>query len=142
VRRLRTITLVALGVLGLGGWFGGLAFLTDLSGGRLGMTTDELPAWPLLGNYLLPGLSLLLLFGVLPLVAVRRLLRRSPSGWTLTTVIGLLLVGWMAVEIVAIGLTLPAMQAAFLILGIGLTGLGLDGAATAAAGEFRQARRS
>ena len=106
---------------------GGVGFLTDRTGGRLGMSVDELPSWPLLGDYTVPGVVLVLLFGVLPLVAVWLLVRRSRSGWALTTAVGLLLVAWMAVEIVAIGLSFPAMQAALLIVGIVLTGLGMDG---------------
>jgi hypothetical protein len=142
VRRLRTITLVVLGVLSVAGWTGGLAFLTDRSGGHLGMTVDELPAWPLLGDYTMPGVALVLLFGILPLIAARRVVQRSPSGWTLTTAVGLLLIAWIVVQIVAIGLPLPAMQAGFLILGIALAGLGQDGQAMSAADEFSRSARS
>ena len=53
--RLRAITLGLLGVLVLGGLAGGRALVTDPSGGRLGLTVDALPGWPLLDDYLLPG---------------------------------------------------------------------------------------
>jgi hypothetical protein len=139
VQRLRVVTLIVLGVLVLGGWIGGLALLTDRTGGRLGMTVDELPSWPLLDDYTLPGVALLLLFGILPLVAARLVVRRSPSGWSLTTAVGLLLVGWMVVQVVAIGLPLPVMQAGFLSVGMVLTGLGLDGGAMSAADESHSA---
>jgi hypothetical protein len=142
VQRLRTVTLALLVLLGLGGLFGGLAFVTDSSGGRLGMTVDELPKWPLLGSYTVPGILLVLLFGVLPLVAARHVSRHEPSGWSWTTAVGLLLVGWMGIQIGAIGLSLPVMQTALLIVGILLTGLGLDGGALSGADEYRRARRS
>jgi hypothetical protein len=142
VRRLRTITLAVLCVLGVAGLLGGAAFLTDRTGGRLGMTVDQLPAWPLLGNYTLPGVALVVLFGVLPLVAAGYVARRAPRGWSLTTAVGLLLVGWVAVQILAIGPAFPAMQTAFLLVGVLLTGLGLDGGALSSAAEFRRAERS
>jgi hypothetical protein len=137
VTALRRITLLFLGLLSVGGFAGGAAFLIDRTGGRLGMTVDELPSWPLLGDYTVPGVALVLLFGVLPLLAGVWLVRRSPGGWGLTTAVGLLLVGWMAAQILAMGLPFPAVQVGFLILGIGLTGLGVDGGATAAADESR-----
>jgi hypothetical protein len=142
VQRLRMVTLVLLGLLALGGLIGGLAFLTDSSGGRLGMTVDELPGWPLLGSYTVPGVALVLLFGVLPLLAAWRVYQRLPSGWSWTTAVGLVLVGWMLVQVAAIGLSFPAMQGALLLVGIALTGLGLDGGAMAAADESRDAGRS
>jgi len=142
VQRVRTISLVVLILLGVGGLFGGLAFLSAPSGRRLGMTVDQLPSWPLLGNYLLPGIALVLLFGVLPLIAARRVARRSPAGWSLTTTIGLLLIGWMALQILAIGLSFPAMQVALLVVGIALTGLGIDGGTLQAADDSRRAERS
>ncbi len=71
-------------VLIAGGWVGGIGFLTDPSGSGLGMTTDQLPRWPLLDDYTVPGVLLLLGFGVLPLPAVvlHHLLRTSaaPAG--------------------------------------------------------------
>jgi hypothetical protein len=124
---LRRITLALLGLLAVGGWAGGLAFVTDPTGGRLGMTVDRLPAWPLLGDYLIPGVVLILLFGILPTAAFLQLVKRSPRGWSLTTATGVLLVLWMVGQVVAIGLGFPLMQAGFLVLGIVLTGLGLDG---------------
>jgi hypothetical protein len=69
MRHLRTITLAALALLAVGGWAGGLALVTDPTGGRLGMTVDQLPSWPLLGTYLVPGVLLILLFGLLPAAA-------------------------------------------------------------------------
>ena len=71
--RLRVITIGFLGVLGVGGLLGGLAFLIDPTGARLGMTVEELPAWPLLDDYTVPGVALIVLFGLFPLVAAVQL---------------------------------------------------------------------
>jgi hypothetical protein len=109
------------------GWFGGLSFLTDPSGAGLGMTTAELPDWPLLVDYTLPGAALILLFGLLPLVPIALLLRGDPRGWPATAAVGALLVLWMLGQIVAIGLTFPGMQLTFLTIGLLLTALGSAG---------------
>lgn len=128
--RLLVITRGLLGLLALGGLAGGLALVTDPTGGRLGMTVDVLPGWPLLDDYLLPGIALIVLFGVLPIAALVQLVRHRASGWTLTTAVGVLLVFWMLAQIAAIGLSFPALQAGFLVVGVLLTGLGLDGGAS------------
>ena len=137
--RLRVITLGLLGVLALGGLAGGLALLTDPTGGRLGMTVDALPGWPLLDDYRLPGIALIVLFGVFPIAAAVQLVRRRALGWTLTTAVGVLLVLWMVGQVAAIGLAFPAIQAGFLIVGILLAGLGLDGNASVGAGHESRA---
>jgi hypothetical protein len=125
VRLLRGITLAVLVVLVGGGWFGGLSFLTDPSGAGMGMTTAELPGW--LDDFTLPGVALVVLFGLLPLVPIALLLRGDPRGWPATAAVGALLVLWMLGQVVAIGMTFPAMQLTFLTVGLLLTALGSAG---------------
>jgi hypothetical protein len=127
VRLLRGITLTALAVLVGGGWFGGLSFLTDPSGAGMGMTTAELPDWPLLEDFTLPGVALVVGFGLLPLVPIVLLLRRDPRGWPATAAIGALLVLWMLGQVIAIGMSFPGMQLTFLAVGLLLTALGSAG---------------
>ncbi|MGY1805006.1 hypothetical protein ACI78T_17125 [Blastococcus sp. SYSU D00922] len=137
---LRGATLAALAVLVGGGWFGGLSFVTDPSGGGMGMTAAELPDWPLLDDFALPGIALVVLFGVLPLVPIVLLLRRDARGWTATTLVGAVLVLWMLGQLAALGFTFPAMQATFLVVGLALVLLGWAGRRTA--DEFRRPLRS
>ena len=125
---LRWITVLLLVVLIAGGWVGGIGFLTDPSGSGLGMTTDQLPRWPLLDDYTVPGVLLLLGFGVLPLPAVVLLARRRPFGFLAAAGVGLLLVAWMLAQFAAIGVLLPGMQFGFLAVGGVLIALGLTGA--------------
>ncbi len=134
---LRWITVLLLAVLLAGGWVGGIGFLTDPSGNGLGMTTDQLPRWPLLEDYTVPGVLLLLAFGVLPLPAVVLLARRRPSGFLAASGVGLLLVAWMLAQLAAIGLLLSGMQLGFLALGALLIALGLTGARRAPDGGSR-----
>jgi hypothetical protein len=125
------IAIAVLGVLGLCGLATGLALVTDPTGARLRLTVDRLPAWPLLTDYTVPGIVMLALFGLLPLAAAGLLAKRHRFGWAATTTVGLLLVIWMAGSFALVGLAAPLVQAAFLIVGILLTGLGLDGGASA-----------
>jgi hypothetical protein len=124
-------------VLLVGGWVGGISFLTDPSGSGLGMTTDQLPQWPLLDDYAVPGLLLVLGFGVLPLPAVVLLARRRAVGFHAAAGVGLLLVAWMLAQLAAIGVLFPSMQFGFLTLGALLITLGLAGARRAADGGSR-----
>ncbi|MFD2093985.1 hypothetical protein [Blastococcus deserti] len=143
MRSLRSLTVAVLAVISLGGAAAGLALVTDPSGGSVGLTVDELPGWPLLGDYRVPGLLLFVLFGLLPVVAALHLRRRSARGWTAATAVGVLLVLWSIGQVVVIGLRFPLVQTGFLILGMVLTGLGLDGGATVGTrDEFRPAGRS
>jgi len=143
VAPLRTITIALLGVLTLGAVAGGLALVTDPTGGRLGLTVDQLPAWPLLDDYLVPGLALIVLFGLLPAFAAVQLVRRDPRGWTTTEVVGVLLVIWMLGQIGIVGLGFAALQIGFLVVGIVLAGLGIDGGANVGArDESREVLRS
>ena len=139
--RLRLITLGLLGVLVLGGLALGLALLADPTGGRLGLTGDDLPGWLLIDDYTLPGVALIVLFGVLPIAAAVQLLRRRALGWTLTAAVGVLLVPWTLGQVATIGLPAPAIQAGFLIVGILLAGLGVDGNASVG-GETRARAQS
>ncbi|MGY2002662.1 hypothetical protein [Blastococcus sp. SYSU DS1024] len=115
-------------VLIVGGWVGGISFLTDPSGSGLGMTTDQLPPWPLLDDYTVPGLLLLLSFGLLPVLAVVLLARGHVAGFRAAAGVGLLLVIWMLAQFAAIGILLPGMQFGFLAVGGVLVALGLAGA--------------
>jgi len=124
------IAIALLGVLALGGLAGGAAFLTDPTGGRLGLTADQLPSWLPVHDYLVPGIALIVLFGLLPVIAAVLLVRRSPRGWTATAAIGVLLVIWSVAQIAAIGLTFATVQVGFLIVGMVLTGIGIDGGAS------------
>jgi hypothetical protein len=143
VAPLRVITLVVLVLLIVGGWLGGVAFLIAPDGGAMGMTVDELPEWPLLGDYTVPGIALIVLFGLLPVAAVVLLVRHRALGWTATTAVGLVLVACTLGQIVAIGLPFLAIQAGFLAVGIVLTGLGVDGGASVGTSdESRRALRS
>lgn len=97
------IFLIALMVFqGLSGLFGGAGLVIDPTGNMLRMPLRWLEGSPF-GNYLIPGLILLLVLGVFPLVVSWYLRKPSRNAWlgALITAAGLLV--WLAVQISIIG---------------------------------------
>lgn len=104
------------GLLGIGAVFGGGALMLDPSGGLLGMPADlmQLPLFP---DYWIPGLILLLVFGVLPLtVTAAQIWRWDWSwgeklnifkdrhwSWVFSLYIGFGLIIWLTVQIYILG---------------------------------------
>ncbi len=105
--------------LAAGGLYGGVAMLLDPSGGALQMT-EVLPSLPV-PDYTLPGLFLLVVMGVTPLLLAYGLLARpawawaaplSRAGhhhwaWSGALVLGLVLGVWLVVQGLLIGLRWP-----------------------------------
>ena len=131
MQRLRSLTLALLALLALAGFAAGAALVTDPTGARLRLTVEDLPGWVPGADWLVPGIGIAVLFGVLPLVAAVLVFRWSRSGWTATAAVGLLLFLSSLALVIVIGLRHAVVQAALLIAGIVLNGLGVDGGATA-----------
>ena len=105
--------------LAMGGLYGGLAMLIDSTGGSLQLT-EVLPLLPV-SDYTLPGLFLLIVMGVAPLVLTYGLLARPNwnwaaklsrwSGhhwaWTGTLGLGVALACWLIVQGLLIGFKSP-----------------------------------
>ena len=101
--------------LAFGGLYGGIAMLLDPSGGSLQMT-EVLSLLPV-SNYVLPGLFLLFIMGLLPLFLIYGLLARPNWAWLEsffrqieyhwawigTVILGVVLAIWLIVEGVMIG---------------------------------------
>lgn len=99
-------------VLGIGACFGGGALVLDPTGGMLGMPSDIMVLhW--FPNYLIPGLILLLVLGVCPLIVALALIRKwnwktgaalSPYrslhwSWAFSLYIGFADIIWIVVEV-------------------------------------------
>ena len=99
----------------LGGLYGGIAMLTDPTGGSLQLT-EILPLLPV-SDYILPGIFLLVVMGLAPLLLAYGLLARPKwrwaermsrwSGhrraWTGTLVLGVTLEAWLIIQGLLIG---------------------------------------
>lgn len=113
------ILAVSLVFLALGGLYGGIAMLTDPSGGSLQMA--EILPLLLVPNYILPGLFLIVVMGLAPLWLTYGLLMHPNwrwvdtwsrwSGyywaWTGTLALGLVLMLWLIVQALLIGYRWP-----------------------------------
>lgn len=99
-------------LLGCGAIFGGLAMIIDPSGGWLGMPVSLLADSPF-NSFLMPGIILLFVLGVTPLIVAISLVGRPGSklaeklnpysdrywGWTFSLYIGFALMIWIMVQV-------------------------------------------
>ncbi len=111
--------IVALLFLAFGGLYGGTSMLLDPSGAALGMDV-VLPHLPV-ASFVLPGLFLITVMGVVPIVLAYGLIARPswPVGdaaarwaghhwaWTGTLTLGLVLGAWLALQAAMIGFAWP-----------------------------------
>lgn len=109
------LLLVLLLVQGLGGLAGGLSLALRPDGSIMQMPVSYLDGSPF-SDYLIPGLILLLVLGVLPLVAVAGLWMGRRWAWYAAVVVGLGLMIWILVEILIIPFNW--LQPAFGVVGV------------------------
>lgn len=131
---MRLTALIILIALAGGGVAGGILLLMSPDGGALGLSISMLPGW-YSGDFLPSGVLVLLAFGVAPIIAMIVLFFRPRAGWSAVVLIGVALLAWMIIQIVMIGLILPPMQIAFIVIGAVLVLLG--GCGFSAAGHSR-----
>lgn len=92
------ILMVLLLIQGLGGLAGGLSLTIRPDGSIMKMPVSYLEGSPF-SDFLIPGLVLLLVLGVLPLVAVGGLWMRRSWAWYAAFAVGCALMVWILVEI-------------------------------------------
>jgi hypothetical protein len=103
-------------ILAILGFFSGISFLQDPSGGTHGMDTSILMTTPI-SDFTPVGLFFVTCYGILPSLAIYGLWKlprwqwtdafnkwtRKNWAWTATVVIGIILIVWIAVEVTLIG---------------------------------------
>ena len=131
---------VMLVLLAIGALPAGFGFLRDPTGGKMGIGADALAGSPF-RSYLIPGLFLVLVFGVWSLILTYGLLRRPHwpwfdllTGWTrehwawgFSVVQGAALMIWIVVQVAVIGST-SFLQPFYFVYGIILIALCLPAA--------------
>jgi uncharacterized protein len=103
------------GFVGLGAVAGGIGLMTDPSGATMSLPLEWLDGSPF-RDYLVPGLTLFLVNGVLSLLTAGCSLRRWRAAPEAGLALGAFLMAWIGVQVAVIGLSSP-LQAAFFGLG-------------------------
>lgn len=123
-----------LGLLALSGVSGGYAMILDTSGELLGLPAALIDKIPLLNNYLMPGLFILLVFGLVPMVVIygligfnrnkqRHLLKSNYHwSWWSARMVSLILMIWIVVQVIIIGFQ-HSLQLTFWVCGVVLYSL-------------------
>ena len=121
-------------ILAILGFFSGISFLQDPSGGTHGMDTSILVTTPIT-DFTPVGIFFVACYGILPMLSIYGLWKlprwrwtdafnkwtRENWAWTATVVIGVILIVWIAVEVALIGspIGLPRfLQVAMASLGV------------------------
>jgi hypothetical protein len=108
----RVALVILEGFVGLGAVLGGVSVATN----AIGLPETLLRGSPF-GSYLVPGLVLTFVVGGSQLVAAAVVLRRHGLGAPASALAGIVLVGWMVVQVAIIGLG-HWIQAFYLVLGV------------------------
>jgi hypothetical protein len=101
--------------LGFGGIYGGISFITDPTGSSMNVSQSYLTGLPI-QDYGLPGILLLVGFGIFPLILAVALwmkpawlapLASHYMGWIITVMLSIGLMLWMLVQIGIMGIQQP-----------------------------------
>ena len=104
---LRITAIVLLFLVALNALAAGYSFITDPSGKGLGITTDYLQPSAPFSNYLIPGIVLFLVNGVLSLVIAIWTIRKLRIYPLLLMAQGCILIGWIGIQLMMVTATHP-----------------------------------
>jgi len=108
---------------GLSGLFGGIALVIDPSGELLQMPLSMLAGSPF-NTFLIPGIILLIILGIFPMVIFYGLWKRTNWAWSGALMVSAALIIWIGVEIWMIGYhSEPPLQLIYGLLGLILLSL-------------------
>jgi len=103
---------------GLSGLFGGIALVIDPSGELLQMPLSMLAGSPF-NTFLIPGIILLIILGIFPMVIFYGLWKRTNWAWSGALMVSAALIIWIGVEIWMIGYhSEPPLQLIYGLLGL------------------------
>ena len=117
------LLVLALALQGLSGLAGGYGLVADPSGEALGIPFEWIEGSPF-ADYLIPGLVLLSVLGVGPVLAAGGVWKRTPWARAASLLVGVTLLVWIAVEIAVIGYQpRPPLQLVYGLLGLAILAL-------------------
>ncbi len=119
------LLMAVLSFQGLSAVVGGVALVADPTGSAVGLAVTLLHGSPFT-DYRVPGLILLVVLGVFPLIVVYGLWSRHTWSWHPAVLVGLALIVWIVVQILIIGYgSRPPLQLIYGLLGIVILALAL-----------------
>jgi len=108
---------------GVSGLFGGFALVADPTGAVLSMPVTLLEGSPF-DNFFIPGLILLTILGIFPVVVFYGIWMRADWAWTGALLVSTALIAWIGFEILMVGYhDDPPLQLIYGLLGLILLGL-------------------
>lgn len=115
---------VLLVMQGVGGIGGGLYLVLDPDGGLIGLPLEWLEGSPF-PDYLIPGITLVTILGIFPIVVAVAILQQKRWGIYGSIVVGAGLIIWMVVELLVVGYqSEPPLQVIFGCVGVAILLLG------------------
>ena len=121
---IKIIVILLLLFNGIGAFYGGLSLITDPTGGKLQLPLSYLEHTPF-RNYLVPGIVLLCVNGVFSFFTLSTIILKNKSAFLYVIAQGLLLSGWIIVQIILLQMFYAPLHGTFLAIGILLTICGL-----------------
>ena len=108
---------------GIGALYGGFNLITDPSGGTLKMPLSYLAHSPF-KNYLIPGIVLFCVNGVLSEITIVTIIFKYPFYPLLVMLQGILLGGWIVMQMILLQTFFAPLHVPFLLIGLALMVLG------------------
>jgi hypothetical protein len=119
----KAICVILLLFNGLGAFYGGIMLIADPSGAKLKMPLSLLEHSPF-SNFLIPGIVLVIVNGIFSFVTLMGLYLKKGYAYWLVMAQGILLSGWILVQLILLRMFYAPLHATFLIIGLGLIGCG------------------
>ncbi|MDX1417389.1 MAG: hypothetical protein R3293_24505 [Candidatus Promineifilaceae bacterium] len=104
--------------LSISGLAGGIGMLIDPSGASLALPADLLVDLPI-DTFILPGLYLVVVYGLLSPVIAYGLWKRAPWAWGAAVVLSIILLGWIIGQLILWG-SPHIIQAVYFVLGLAM----------------------
>ena len=120
----KVICIILLLINGIGTLYGGFQLMTDPSGSKLQLPSSFLEHSPF-HNYLVPGIVLFIVNGIFSLVTLVTVILKTAYNHWFVIIQGLLLTGWIIIQILLIQLFYAPLHATFLLVGLCLSGCGI-----------------
>jgi hypothetical protein len=109
--------------LSISGLAGGIGMLMDPSGASLSLPGDLLADLPI-ETFILPGLYLVLVYGLLSPIIAYGLWKRAPWAWAASVLLGIILLGWIVGQFILWG-SPHIIQAVYFFLSLAMLALSL-----------------